>query len=349
MSRNDPNKPKNAPASPNTEGALFEQGAQIGPFRVTPLHAGDFRLDGGAMFGVVPKTLWSRVIESDAQNRIPMTMRSLLVQSSATERTYLIDTGAGTKFSRKLAEIYDLPHVKPGSDPLVSDPLLASLSRHGISPDEITDVIFTHLHFDHCGGATRLVEESASTESNDSAEDASLELVYPNATHHVSRRQWISATSPNDREKASFLRENLEPLHEALERGQLILHEDHHEFEPGFDTLCMNGHTAGQWLPRLHGTRGVEFTEWANRHGMTCPDPMTLVHAADLIPLSHHVPLPWVMAYDMNPITTLDEKKTFLMEASQNGWTLFLEHDREHTFITVEKGPKGGFVAGLPR
>ena len=282
---------------------------QLGPFHLTPIDAGSFRLDGGAMFGVVPKTLWSKTIESDEKNRIPMVMRCLLVRSEQSGRIYLIDNGCGTKFNTKMSEIYDLPAPPKGPNDPVIDPLMRSLEAVGVKPEQITDIIFTHLHFDHCGGTTAY-EETWNP-------DSPLIHVFPNAHYHVNARHWRTAIEPNAREKASFLPENIEPLKDALEAGRLHLLEDEHVFEPGFDVLNMEGHTVGQQLPRIKG------------------DSETLVFAGDLIPLHQHLKLPWVMGYDMAPLQTLTEKEAFLSQAQEENWTLFLEHDAQETYARL--------------
>ncbi len=269
---------------------------QIGNLELHPVETGRFRLDGGAMFGVVPKTLWSRMIPADQKNRIPMAMRCMLVKSEATERIYLIDNGCGNKFDEKMKNILSLDYDHSN--------LLDSLNQLGIKPEEITDMVYTHLHFDHCGGST------------DYDEEGDLYEVFPNATYHVNRRHWETATNPNAREKASFYPENIEPLKES---GRLNLIEDHHLFEEGFKTVPMDGHTIGQQLPLFSG------------------DNRTLIFAADLFPTFAHVPLPWVMGYDMKPVQTLDEKEKFLEDAIHNNWYLFMEHDAENEVITLKK------------
>jgi glyoxylase-like metal-dependent hydrolase (beta-lactamase superfamily II) len=268
----------------------------LGNFELTAIEAGRFMLDGGAMFGVVPKTLWNRYIPADDLNRIPMAMRCLLIRSKATGRLYLVDNGSGHKFPAKMEKIYSLDYDH-------SD-LISSLEKAGVAPGDITDMVFSHLHFDHCGGTTAYDE------------NGSLKEVFPNATYHVNKRHWLTANNPNAREKASFFEENLKPIADS---GRLNLLDDRHQFENGFHTLPMEGHTVGQQLPVLSdGTS-------------------TLVFAADLIPTYAHVPLSWVMGYDMAPVQTLTEKEAFLEEAAEKNWYLFLEHDAEHEVITIKK------------
>lgn len=268
---------------------------KLGPFNLYTIETGRFKLDGGAMFGVVPKTLWSRQIPADENNRIPMAMRCLLIESEKTGRVYLVDNGAGTKFDEKFQKIYQLDYEHSS--------LERSLDYHGFSPEDITDLVFTHLHFDHCGGTTYFDEQGK------------LAHTFPNATYYVTRTHWETAIHPNAREKASFLKENIGPLSET-DRLQLI--EEGYEYEEGFDHVIVNGHTVGQQLPRLSA------------------EGKTLVFAADLLPTHVHVPLPWVMGYDMRPIDTLDEKDRILKLAADNDWAFYLEHDAEYEMVRVD-------------
>lgn len=269
---------------------------KLGPFTLYTIETGRFRLDGGAMFGVVPKTLWSRQIKVDEKNRILMAMRCLLIQSEETGNLYLVDDGIGTKFDEKYEKIYQVDHKHSN--------LLDSLSYHGFSPEDVTDLIFTHLHFDHCGGTTFY---------NDNGE---LEHTFPKARYHVTKSHWDTATHPNAREKASFFDENIGPIKES---GRLNLVEDEHTFEEGLSTLVVNGHTLGQQLPVISD------------------GDKTIVFAADLFPTASHVPLPWIMGYDMRPINTLDEKEEILDRASSEDWFFFMEHDSQNEIIRVEK------------
>jgi len=275
---------------------MFLNSAQWGNFKLYSIETGRFRLDGGAMFGVVPKTLWSKRVPADDNNRIPMVMRCLLIESQQTGRRYLIDTGTGPKFDAKMRAIYDYNDQDFSMD--------QSLSVHGFTTDDITDVIFTHLHFDHCGGASAFDESG------------NLKLVFPNATHWVNRRHWENANNPNAREKASFLKDNMDPLRQM---DRLIQVDDNHTWEPGLSCLNMDGHTIGMQLPVILGDSGKK-----------------MVYCADLIPMAAHVPLPWVMAYDMNPTQTLLEKEKFLQQAANEGWHLFIEHDEFTQVITVK-------------
>lgn len=269
---------------------------KIGNLELFPVEAGRFMLDGGAMFGVVPKTLWSRQIPSDDKNRIPMAMRCMLIKSEKTGKIYLIDNGSGHKFNEKMEKIYSLDYNH-------SD-LISSLAKAGVNPEDITDMVFSHLHFDHCGGTTNYDESG------------NLIEVFPNARYYVNERHWETANNPNAREKASFFAENIDPIKNS---GRLQLLGDRHTFEEGFDTVAMDGHTVGQQLPIF--SDGVR----------------TIIYAADLFPTFAHVPLPWVMGYDMAPIQTLKEKEEFLKSAADNKWYIFLEHDAEHEVITIKE------------
>ncbi|HKL17971.1 MAG TPA: MBL fold metallo-hydrolase, partial [Halalkalibaculum sp.] len=258
---------------------------KIGPFSLYTIECGRFRLDGGAMFGVVPKTLWSRQIEVDDKNRIPMAMRCLLITSEHTEKIYLVDNGCGTKFDEKFESIYALDYDHSN--------LQDSLAYHGFKPEDITDLVLSHLHFDHCGGSTYY---------NDSGE---LKHTFPNATYHIPEKHWETANNPNAREKASFFKDNIQPMKES---GRLNLVKEHHQYEEGLSAIPVNGHTISQQLPKVEAQG------------------KTLVFAADLLPTHIHVPLPWVMGYDMRPVQTLDEKDRILNEAAEENWYFFLEH-----------------------
>ena len=281
---------------------------RFGSFELHWIETGDLWLDCGAMFGVVPKALWSRQLPPDAQNRIPMTMRCLLIRSLNTGRLYLVDNGAGNKFNEKMSAIYGLDYGPKGEKRLE-----ASLARAGVQPSEVTDIIFTHLHFDHCGGTTDWV-------------DGQLSHVFPNARYHVHRDHFRTATEPNPREQASFLPDNISPIAAASDRLSLVhldLVDVHRAdvnqafYEPGLEALVMNGHTLGQQLPKM--TSGGQH----------------LVFVADLLPTAQHLPLVWVMGYDMFPTQTLKEKQEFLEQAAAEQWWLLLEHDRFHECIQV--------------
>lgn len=257
--------------------------------------AGFFKLDGGAMFGVVPKVIWQQLNPADEQNLCTWALRCLLVQHE--NRLVLIDCGLGDKQEPKFFRHYQ-PH---GGD------LMDSLKQQGFSPADVTDVFITHLHFDHCGGA---VVRSGDT----------LKPAFPNATYYIHRRQWSWALEPNARERASFLHENFLPLQAS---GQLRLLDDHEQLFDGFSYMTVYGHTEAMMLPVL-------------KH-----DGRSVVYMADLIPSADHVPLPYVMAYDVRPLVTMEEKKTFLERAVAENVVLVFEHDRSTEACTVRRTERG--------
>jgi glyoxylase-like metal-dependent hydrolase (beta-lactamase superfamily II) len=263
-----------------------------------PINTGNLKLDGGAMFGVVPKVIWGKSYPSDENNLCNWSMRCLLIVDG--DRKILIDCGIGNKQPEKFMANYHLNG---------DDTLEKSLAVHGLTVEDITDVILTHLHFDHAGGAIRW-----------NAERTDYEVVFKNATFWTSRQQWEWATSPNNREKASFLKENILPI---KEKGHLELIEGDMELFPNVSVRIFNGHTDGQVIP---------FIRYKDK---------TIVYMADLLPSAAHIPLPWVMSYDTRPLITLKEKEAFMTEAAENGYVLFLEHDLYHECCTVEATEKG--------
>lgn len=264
------------------------------------IDTGFFKLDGGAMFGVVPKTLWSKNHPPDANNLCTWAMRCLLVEDG--DRLILIDNGIGDKQDAKFFGHYDLHG---------NDTLDGSLKKAGFSRDDVTDVFLTHLHFDHCGGSIVRKGEGFAPAFN-------------NATFWSNEHHWTWATKPNAREKASFLKENILPIEES---GQLKLLEltspNSTALWPGFDVLRVDGHTDAMMLPHI---------SYKGR---------TVVFMADLLPSIHHIPLPWVMAYDTRPLITLEEKREFLERAADRGYVLFFEHDAHHQCATLERTEKG--------
>jgi glyoxylase-like metal-dependent hydrolase (beta-lactamase superfamily II) len=261
------------------------------------INTGNFKLDGGAMFGVVPKSLWSRTNEADENNLCSWAMRSLLVETD--DRLILIDNGMGDKQSEKFFSHYYL-HGE--------DSLTHSLHRAGFNEDDITDVFLTHLHFDHCGGGVRYNKQGK------------LEMTFKNAKYWTNQDHWQWATIPNPREKASFLSENILPMHESGHLHYVDL--DQPNFG-AFDIITMDGHTEKQMLPKIK-YKG-----------------QTLVFMADLLPSIGHIPLPYVMGYDTRPLLTMDEKGKFLNEAADNGYILYLEHDGINECCTVKHTDKG--------
>ncbi len=268
-----------------------------------PVNAGNFKLDGGAMFGVVPKSLWTRTNPADANNMIDISARCLLIENS--NRLILIDTGMGNKQSDKFFGYYHLW----GNDSIDN-----SLKTHGFHRDDITDVFMTHLHFDHCGG---------SVQWNDNK--TGYETAFKNAEFWSNKNHWEWAIHPNNREKASFLKENILPIQES---GQLkftdLPSSDILKNTPlGFDVFFANGHTEKQMIPMI------------NYNGKT------ICFMADLLPTVGHLPLPFVMGYDTRPLLTLDEKERFLNLAADHNYYLFLEHDAHNEIITVKHTEKG--------
>lgn len=257
----------------------------IGSWQVHTLESGYLWLDGGSMFGSVPKPMWSKSHPADDRNRIRLAMRCLLAEGHG--RRVLVDVGLGYKFSPKLADIYRVEHD--------TETLERSLEARGLAVSDVTDVVLTHLHFDHAGGATRRDGDRLSPR-------------FPNARYHVQRGNWKNALSPNPRERASYLPENFLPLEEAQ---VVTLHDGPRTLWPGFDLFTAEGHTRGQQLVRLHG--GGE----------------TLYFVADLIPTRSHVRIPFVMGYDVCAIETMEEKRRLLAGAAAEGAWVCLEHDPE--------------------
>ena len=268
--------------------------------QVYSIDTGLFKLDGGAMFGVVPKTLWDKLNPADQNNMCTWAMRCMLVIDG--NRKILIDTGMGNKQSDKFFSHY-YPHGEAS--------LMRSITRLGVHAEDITDVILTHLHFDHCGGAVIRNDEQ-------------LSLAFPNALYWSSKAHWDWAKFPNSREKASFLRENFMPIEES---GQLRFVDEipgtRTKFTEHIEIQFVHGHTRSMMIPYIH---------YHDR---------TIVYMADLIPSVAHIPLPYVMAYDMYPMTTLEEKESFLNEAVEKNYVLFMEHDPLNSCCTVEKTEKG--------
>ena len=264
--------------------------------KIYPIETGNFKLDGGAMFGVVPKSLWQKTNPADANNMIEMSMRCMLIEDGG--RLTLVDTGLGSKQSEKFFSYYYL---------FGDVSLESSLAKYGFHKDDITDVFLTHLHFDHCGGAIE--------RQNDL-----LVPAFKNAKFWSNANHWDWAVNPNPREKASFLKENILPIKES---GQLNFIADQPTEDVGFDVVFVDGHTEKQMLPKL------------NYKGKT------IVFMADLLPTVGHIPLPYVMGYDTRPLLTLKEKASFLNEAADNNYYLFLEHDAYNEICTVKHTEKG--------
>jgi len=278
------------------------------------INTGYFKLDGGAMFGVVPKSIWNKINPGDENNMCPWALRCLLIEDE--KRLILIDTGMGDKQDAKFFSHYYLHG---------DDTLDKSLGRHGFHRDDITDVFLTHLHFDHCGGSIKRDGEK-------------LIPSFKNATYWSNKEHWDWAINPNEREKASFLKENILPIEES---GQLkfLANEPGQSGNEGSNVIVgslpsvsfsdtitirfVNGHTKDMMLPQL---------KYKDK---------TIVFMADLLPSAGHTPIPYVMAYDMFPVTTLNEKKSFLKEAVENDYILFFEHDPVYECCTLQQTEKG--------
>lgn len=279
---------------------------QIGKYKLYSIQTGYFKLDGGAMFGVVPKQLWSKTNPSDQNNNIEMCMRSLLLVSD--NKKILIDTGIGNKISPKFETIYSV-NIKEHD-------LKKSIDELGFSTDDITDVILSHLHFDHCGGTTYYGDEK------------NIQLTFPNATHHIHRKQWEWAINPSERDKASYMPENYTLL---KEKNVLNLIDDDYDFDEYISILSVNGHTPGQLLVLIQDSQ------------------KKLLYGADLLPLTSHIQYPYIMSYDLFPLTTLEEKKKILPGAEKENWIIFYEHDIYTETSCVKKTEKGFFATDFKK
>lgn len=270
---------------------------KIGGYEIHPIETGHFALDGGAMFGVVPKPLWDKTNPPDEKNRIDLAARALLVIGNG--KKILVDVGNGSKYNEKLTSIYKF-------DTSTHD-LLTSLKKHHLVPSDITDVILTHLHFDHAGGSTY----------NDSGE---VKPTFPKARYHVQREHWRAANNPTERDKASFFKEDFMPLQFC---GQIEHTDGEGEIFPGISLRIMHGHTTALQCPVISDGR------------------TTLFYCADLMPTVSHVQLPWIMAYDLRPLVTLEEKRTILARALDEQWILFFEHDHATAAGRVRMSDRG--------
>jgi glyoxylase-like metal-dependent hydrolase (beta-lactamase superfamily II) len=266
--------------------------------KLLPLNITNFKIDGGAMFGVVPKTLWQRTYPADDANLCSWALRSLVVEVG--KRVILIDDGFGDKQDDKFFSHF---HLFGGEG------LLDGLANLGYHADDITDVVLTHLHYDHCGGGVRV-----------NSIDGSYETVFPNAKFHISRAQWEWAINPNAREADSFLKENILPMYEL---GLVNFIDGDCFLTDGVELRIFNGHTKGQIIPIIHHPKGG------------------LVFVADLFPSTSHIPLPYIMSYDVEPMVTLREKEDFLEESLAKGYTYFFQHDFYTECCTLHQTKKG--------
>lgn len=265
---------------------------KLGDWEINAVMAGRFGLDGGAMFGVVPRALWEKRLAPDDQNRIPMAMRCMLARRG--DRTILVDVGSGGGYDDKTNRIYAFTEMGPLGD---------VLGRNGVEPSEVTDVILTHLHFDHGAGIAEPDGEG-------------WRLVFPRAAHHVQRAQWQHALDPNPRDRASYYADRLG----TMEREDvLVLHDGPWTLCPGVEMMVFDGHTPGQQLPRVGEGRDTVF------------------FCGDLIPTRHHIPTPYVMAYDLDPVLAMEEKVRVLERALEEDWVLFFEHDAHVAGCRLER------------
>ncbi|MDI1254678.1 MAG: MBL fold metallo-hydrolase [Flavobacterium sp.] len=271
--------------------------------KLYPIESGNFKLDGGAMFGVVPKTIWNKTNPADENNLIDIAARCLLIEDG--DKLILIDTGMGNKQSEKFFGYYSL---------WGSHSMDKSLAKYGFNREDVTDVFMTHLHFDHCGGSVQWNKDKTG-----------YEPAFKNAKFWTNDNHWEWATKPNPREKASFLTENILPMQES---GQLhFIKRPEGDFLEksalGFGIFFADGHTEKMMLPQ------IQYKD------------KTICFMADLLPTAGHLPLPYVMGYDTRPLLTLPEKAKFLTIAAENNYYLFLEHDAHNDIITVENTEKG--------
>ena len=269
---------------------------RIGDYDLYSIETSEFSLDGGAMFGIVPKPIWEREAPSDALNRIDMVTRSLLLCSD--EKKILIDTGNGTKWEEKYRDIYNIDTTRYNIE--------SSLTKYGFSADDITDIINTHLHFDHAGGNTKI-------------DDGSIVPTFPNAKYWVTKEHWELANHPSQKDSGSFIEHDWKVL---AENGMIETVNGNEPFIKGIDSYITQGHTAGLLHPMISdGTK-------------------TLFYGADIFPLAAHISIPWVMAYDVQPVVTMKEKEILLPKMQDEEWILFLEHDPNIQACTVHQDGK---------
>ena len=276
---------------------------QIGSYTIDLIETCRFALDGGAMFGVVPKNLWAKAYPHvDEQNRIAMAARALLIRGEG--KTILVDAGCGHKMGAKLESIYDVDHSE--------FTLLNGLAAHGVAPQDVTHFIYTHLHFDHAGGSTVLDEKG------------DVVPLFSEAQHYVQKEHLAWARNPTDKDRASFMPQNWEPV---AERELLETLDGDGELFPGIEVRTVNGHTRAMQMVIVRD------------------DESGLVYPADLTPTAAHIPYPYIMGYDNYPLTTLDEKKTFLPEAYERNWLFCFEHDAFAQGVRLQPGKRGFEIA----
>lgn len=273
---------------------------KIGKYELYPIETCKFALDGGAMFGIIPKPLWQNTNPPDELNRVELNARCLLLNSNS--KKILIDTGIGYDWDEKFTRIYNLDYSECD--------LLKSLKTIGIEPDEITDVIFTHLHFDHAGGSTKL-------------ENGKWVPSFPNAKYFVQKKHFEWAVNPSERDRASFVSNRFMPLHES---GMLHLIDGERFLDDEIELIISNGHTFSQQLIKISDSN------------------TTLLFVGDLFPFTSHIPLPYITGYDLQPLITLKEKKEILNQAFEQNWILFFEHDPFTLAATITKNEKGFMI-----
>ncbi len=256
---------------------------KIGKYTIHTVDTGYFHLDGGAMFGIIPKALWNKRISSDESNKIPLAARSLLLTSS--KRKILIDTGMGEKWDDKSRIIYQIDTTEHS--------LTKSLKELKINKEEITDIFLTHLHFDHAGGCTEYIKDK-------------LIPSFPNANCYIQKNQYEWALNPSDKDRGSFLQKDFQPL---IKEGLLRFIDGETQFDDEIKIMVFNGHTFGQQLFKIQDSSN------------------TLFYSGDLLPTAHHIPMPYIMSYDLQPLLTVNEKRNILGKAVEEDWTLFFQHD----------------------
>lgn len=273
---------------------------KVGKYDIHTLETGRFGLDGGAMFGIVPRALWQKTNPPDGQNRIDMAMRALLLKSN--DRTIIVDTGVGSKFASKQVGIYKIDFSEFSLDD--------SLKALDVSREQITDVVLTHLHFDHAGGATIHDDKGSPIPA------------FPNATYHVQKSHWEHALKPTMKDAGSFIKDDFLPLEE---HGVLNFLDGEGTLFDQLTVHLVNGHTIDQQIVKISGSSDSE----------------TVLFCADLVPTSSHIPLPYIMSYDLHPLTTLAEKRHYLNEACDAGYTLVFEHDPAFSAGRLTRTDKG--------
>lgn len=269
---------------------------QIGKYTLKTIHSGFIGLDGGAMFGIIPKPLWEKTNPADELNRVTLSTRSLLLASE--DKKILIDTGMGSKWDEKSKKIY---RIDPKLD------IEFALLQNEINPNEITDVLLTHLHFDHTGGSTKL-------------ENGKIIPAFPNAKYFVQKKNFEWAMNPSDRDKGSYIKENFEPL---VKEGVLNLIDGEINFDENISFRIINGHTFAQQM--------IKISDSSN----------TILYCADLMPFVSHIRIPYVMGYDLQPMVTVQEKQKYLQLAANENWYLFFGHDPQFAAATVKHSEKG--------